>query len=418
MLTKLGEKTNINYDSTQFKWGITAFLVLAAAIVFFFSIFKIPSILSGLDKLIKILMPFVYGLVLAYLLCPVYNLFMKYLLKFLVKSKSEKRTMMICRLLSTTFTMLIAFAVMGALFSLVLPQLITSINSLVKAAPENIERFIDFVSDKLSANKDLNSALNILLGDYTDKINKWLETDVLPWLLKLAANMSAQAIGVLVALKDFCIGIIICIYFLNSKDIFKGQSKKVIFAFLQKRKATRLIKEMTFINKTFSSFINGKIIDTFVVGIICFAGMSIMKMPYAMLISVIIAVTNIIPFFGPFIGGIPATIIILTVNPMQALYFIIFTTVLQQIEGNIIAPKILGDSTGLTSFWVMFAIIVGGGLFGFLGMIIGIPIFAIIYIYSTRYIDHKLRRKGLPTDTDVYKDVAFFMPKRHRIVKK
>lgn len=418
MLTKLGEKTNINYDSPQFKWGITAFLVLAAAIVFFFSIFKIPSILSELDKLIKILMPFVYGLVLAYLLCPVYNLFMKYLLKFLVKSKSEKRTMMICRLLSTTFTMLIAFAVMGALFSLVLPQLITSINSLVKAAPENIERFIDFVSDKLSASKDLNSALNILLGDYTDKINKWLETDVLPWLLKLAANMSAQAIGVLVALKDFCIGIIICIYFLNSKDIFKGQSKKVLFAFLQKRKATRLIKEMTFINKTFSSFINGKIIDTFVVGIICFAGMSIMKMPYAMLISVIIAVTNIIPFFGPFIGGIPATIIILTVNPMQALYFIIFTTVLQQIEGNIIAPKILGDSTGLTSFWVMFAIIVGGGLFGFLGMIIGIPIFAIIYIYSTRYIDHKLRRKGLPTDTDVYKDVAFFMPKRHRIVKK
>ena len=174
---------------------------------------------------------------------------------------------------------------------------------------------------------------------------------------------------------------------------------------------------MAFINKTFSAFISGKIIDSLIIGTICFIGMHILGLPYVILISVIVGVTNIIPFFGPFIGAIPSTIIMLTVDPIKALYFVIFILILQQLDGNVIGPKILGDSTGLPSFWVMFAIIVGGGMFGFVGMIVGIPAFAVIYTYVTRYVNHRLKSKGLPIETKVYQEVSFFIPKKHRIKK-
>lgn len=408
----------INYESPQLKWGITAFIVLAAAILFFFGVMAMPSVTSKINHFIKIVMPFTYGLVMAYLLCPIYNFLTRYIFKISSKVMYEKRSLTASRILSTTATMLIALVVVGGLFSLVLPQLIDSLINLVKTAPQSVAILVDFVTNKISSNNALNSALNILLGDYTERLNSWLSDDVLPWLLKIAADLSNQVFDIVVIIKDFFIGIIICIYFLNSKDIFKAQSKKLVFALFKKKNAAVLIKEMEFINKTFSSFISGKIIDSFIIGLICFVVMNILHMPYIMLVSVIVGVTNIIPFFGPFIGAIPSTIIILTADPIKALYFVVFIFILQQIDGNIIGPKILGDSTGLTSFWVMFAILVGGGMFGFLGMIIGIPIFAIMYVYITRYVNHRLKRKGLPIDTDVYKEVSFFIPKKHRIVKK
>lgn len=407
----------INYDHPQFKWGITAFLVLAASILFFFVVFKFPQISVGFGKFVKIIMPFVYGLVFAYLLCPIYNLCTKQIFKSMSKVFTEDNAMRASRALSTTITMLFALVVIGGLFSLVLPQLINSLISLVKTAPQSVSTLIKWIDSRLSSNSQLNSALNILLGDYTTRFNTWLQDVVLPWLLAFAPDLSNRVLDVLLAIKDVAIGIIICIYALNSKDAFKAQTKKLAFSLLKKREAAILIKEMAFINKTFSAFISGKIIDSLIIGTICFIGMHILGLPYVVLISVIVGVTNIIPFFGPFIGAIPSTIIMLTVDPIKALYFVIFILILQQLDGNVIGPKILGDSTGLPSFWVMFAIMVGGGMFGFVGMIVGIPAFAVIYTYVTRYVNHRLKSKGLPIETKVYKEVSFFIPKKHRIKK-
>ncbi|MGP1569771.1 MAG: AI-2E family transporter [Eubacteriales bacterium] len=408
----------INYENPQFKWGITAFAVLAAAILFFFVVFKFPQISVGFGKFVKILMPIIYGLIFAYLLCPIYNFFIKHIFKSISRVVAYENALRTSRALSTLITMTLAVMVIGGLFSLVLPQLIESLISLVKTAPQSATTLIKWVNSKLSSNSQLNSALNILLGDYTARFNKWLQDVALPWLLAFAPDLSNRVVYMLLAIKDVAIGIIICIYALNIKDAFKAQTKKLAFSLLKKREAAILIKEMAFINKTFSAFISGKIIDSFIIGVICFIVMSIFHLPYVLLISVIIGVTNIIPFFGPFIGAIPSTIIMLTVDPIKALYFVIFILILQQIDGNIIGPKILGDSTGLPSFWVMFAILVGGGMFGFVGMIVGIPIFAVIYVYVTRYVNHKLKSKGLPIETNIYKEISFFIPSKHRLLKK
>lgn len=396
----------INYDSPYIKWGFTAFVVLCATIVFFFAVYRLTGIIDGLQLVIRILMPFVYGLVIAYLLCPLYNCFTRNLYKISSSHLGQVKALRFSRILSTTFTMIIAFVVVGGLVSLVLPQILESLIGLVKTAPDSFANFLDWAETKVSSNKEINAALKVLAGDYTTRLNDWLQNDVLPWLLTFASQVSTGLMDVMKFFTDFIIGIIICIYFLNSKEVFKAQSKKITYAFLKKQNAYKIIHEAKFINKTFSGFISGKLIDSAIVGVICFVVMSLLQMPYVMLVSVIIGVTNIIPFFGPFIGAIPATIIILTVSPIDALYFVIFVLVLQQVDGNIIGPKILGDSTGLPSFWVMFAILIGGGLFGFVGMIVGIPIFAVIYAFFSRMIDYKLKKKRLTINTDLYTDLS------------
>lgn len=395
----------INYNSPYLKWGLTAFIVLCSTILFFFALFRMAGVIEGFHIVTQILMPFIYGLVIAYLLCPLYNFFTRNLYKKINGVLGKTRALTFSRALSTTITMIIAFIVVGGLVSMVLPQMLDSLISLVRTAPESFTKLLDWAEVKLSSNRDINAALKIFMGDYTLKINDWLQNDVLPWLLTFAAEVSTGLIDIMRFLKDFIIGIIICIYFLNSKELFKAQSKKLTFAILKKQNARILINEARFINRTFSGFITGKLIDSAIIGVICFVVMTIMHMPYIMLVSVIIGVTNIIPFFGPFIGAIPSTIIILTASPIQGLYFVIFILILQQVDGNIIGPKILGDSTGLPSFWVMFAILIGGGLFGFVGMIVGIPIFAIFYAYISRMVDYKLKKKELPINTDLYKDL-------------
>lgn len=396
----------INYNSPYLKWGLTAFIVLCSTIVFFFALFRMSGVIESFHIVTQILMPFVYGLVIAYLLCPVYNFFTRNLYRKMNGILGKTRALTCSRALSTTITMIIAFIVVGGLVSMVLPQMLDSLISVVRTAPESFTKLLDWAEAKLSSNRDINAALKMLMGDYTLKLNDWLQNDVLPWLLTFAAQVSSGLIDIMKFLKDFIIGIIICIYFLNSKELFKAQSKKLTFAILKKENARILINEARFVNRTFSGFITGKLIDSAIIGIICFVVMTIMHMPYIMLVSVIIGVTNIIPFFGPFIGAIPSTIIILTASPIQGLYFVIFILILQQIDGNIIGPKILGDSTGLPSFWVMFAILIGGGLFGFVGMIVGIPIFAIIYAYISRMVDYRLKKKKLPINTDLYKDLS------------
>ena len=203
---------------------------------------------------------------------------------------------------------------------------------------------------------------------------------------------------------DMFIGVIICVYFLNSKEQFKAQTKKLIAATMSRKQGQELQEFANFCNKTFGGFINGKLIDSLIIGILCFILMTIFGLPYTVLVSTIVGVTNIIPFFGPFIGAVPSAVIICFSSPMQALYFLLLILALQQFDGNILGPKILGGTTGLASFWVLFAILMGGGLFGFVGMVLGVPVCAIVFYYLNQYLRKRLIRKSMPADTVDYQD--------------
>lgn len=395
-----------NFGSKYVKWGLTGFVSMSATILFFFMLFRLDIISGVFSKIFDILMPFVYGLVVAYLLCPLYNFWTRNIYQRIHHRVNQSKALSISRLLSTTITICIAFLAVGGLISLVLPQLVDSLINLARTAPSSVNHLLDWGEKQIFSNPALNEAMSTLLGDYTTKFNTWVETVVLPTLLALATHLSTGIIDLFGFIWDFIIGIIICIYFLNSKEMFKAQTKKIICALFDVETAIQIIKEAKFVNKTFGGFITGKLIDSAIIGCICFIVLSIFKFPYIMLVSVIVGFTNIIPFFGPFIGAIPSTVIILTASPIHALYFVIFIIILQQVDGNIIGPKILGGSTGIPSFWVMFAILFGGGLFGFVGMVLGIPVFAVLYAYISRAVDNKLQKKNMPVNTNLYKDLS------------
>ena len=226
-------------------------------------------------------------------------------------------------------------------------------------------------------------------------------------ILGIIGNVSSGVISVLIWFKNILIGLIVMIYMLNIKDQFVAQAKKITYGIFSVAWANRLIKETRFIHKVFGGFIIGKIVDSLIIGVLCFVCLSFMKMPYTLLVSVIVGVTNIIPFFGPFIGAVPSAFLILLVSPVQCLYFLIFILLLQQFDGNILGPKILGDSTGISSFWVLFSILLFGGLLGFAGMIIGVPAFAVIYRLVGDIINEQLRRKKLSVRTRDYKDLDY-----------
>ena len=238
----------------------------------------------------------------------------------------------------------------------------------------------------------------------TDTLLNWANEQLVPQLLKV---MKGNFVGSFVSnalgfMKTVLVGFISAVYMLNSKHTFSAQAKKLIYSMFETDTANAVLENFRFIHKVFGGFITGKLLDSLIIGLITFVSMSILQLPYVLLISVIIGVTNIIPFFGPFIGAIPSTILIFLVSPLQAVYFVIFIFILQQFDGNILGPKILGDSTGLASFWVMFAILLFGGLFGFAGMVVGVPLFAVIYSTISGLVNRSLRNKHISTDTSVY----------------
>ncbi len=234
----------------------------------------------------------------------------------------------------------------------------------------------------------------------------WLNTKLLPNMQVIVSGVSAGLISALVAVKNIVIGVFAAAYLMGNRKKFAAQGKKLIYSFVKVPVANGILDEINYINRVFGGFIDGKLLDSLIIGILCFIIMNFLNMPYSMLISVIVGVTNIIPFFGPFIGAIPSALIILTDSPIKCVYFLILILVLQQFDGNFLGPKILGDSTGLSSFWVLFSILLFGGLMGFVGMVIGVPTFAVIYDLIKKYSNWMLRKKKLATDTAVYEELS------------
>ncbi len=382
-------------------WGVTVFLVICASILFFFSLFKLPDVIGFFKTLTGILMPFVYGLTLAYLLNPIFNFLYDRFAPFLQKHlKNKRRAVHLAKFLSTFLSVALALLIVAALLSMVLPEVVSSIIGLSES-----NLFVDRVADVtawfdhfLKQYPNLESAAERVYVEAVSVFDTWLKNDMVPQL----TNLMSGLLGTLTFIKNIFIAIIITIYVLNSKQLFAAQSKKMLYSILDVHRANIILNNMRFTNKVFGGFINGKLLDSLIIGILCFLGMTLFGMPYAMLVSVIIGVTNIIPFFGPFIGAIPSILLILLIDPLKALYFALFVLVLQQFDGNILGPKILGDSTGISGFWVMFAILLAGGLFGFVGMVVGVPLFAVFYNIVSGLVCHSLRKKGIPEQTQAY----------------
>ena len=357
---------------------LAGFGAISLSILFFFFIYRFDGFGDAVSKVTGILMPFIYGAVIAYLLKPVCNT----IEGFLHRIFPEKLHSM-ANMLAIAATLLFGVLVVYALVMMVVPQLITSVTSLYYTAQTSITRFMRWVNTQevFLDNETLMGYFNNAYDAIADNLTT-LRTTLLPSLQNIQGILSGVGVGVMSVVtwfKNLLIGLIVAVYLLASRKKF-------------------------YADKMFGGFINGKIMDSAIIGVLCYFACIIFKFPSALLVSVIIGVTNVIPFFGPFIGAVPATLLILIQSPIKALWFVLFVLVLQQLDGNVIGPKILGNTTGLSSFWVLFSILLFGGLWGFVGMIVGVPLFAVIYDVIKKLVFHGLRRNGQLDQMTVYHD--------------
>ena len=396
-------RRRFNWDKRYLYWGVTAFCVIAAALLFYFAVGNIKVFGSAVSRLVSILAPFIWGLVICYLLSPLMRsvenrLFLPLARKLYRKNKKND----------------------GHRFArdLIIPQMLSSVQTLIS----NSGAYIDNLSkwaDGLFANYPvLDDYLGGFLDNFNTNLGNWLETTLLPRVGSVVTSVTSGVYGVAKSIYNLIIGIIVSIYLLSDKEGFVAAVKRLTYAVFSVETADRLRSGLNFVDRTFMGFLNGKLLDSLIIGIICYIVCSILQMPYTLLVSVIVGVTNIIPFFGPLIGAVPSALIILMVDPTKCLIFVIFVIILQQIDGNIIGPRILGNSTGITGFWVMFSIILGGGLFGFWGLLLGVPVFVVIYSLVTNLVVKKLRRNDLPWEPEDYKELEYIDPATLQVVKK
>ena len=401
-----------NKDNKYIQWGLTAFAVLAGAIAFYYFIFHSSNIKLEVGKVLNILKPVLFGLATAYLLTPILNFCENRMLIPLCekcKIKESRRRKMIVRGIGILITAFLFVALIYMLISMFISQIIPSVQGIANNFDSYSTNVMNWINQVLEDNPDFGEYVAKTLDKLSEQLEHWLN-DIIPGTASLIKTVSLSVISVLDVLWDFVIGFIISIYVLANKEQFSAQAKKIAYALFERNTANILIRNFRFTHRTFIGFLSGKVVDSIIIGILCFVGTSIMGTPYAMLISVIIGCTNIIPFFGPFLGAIPSAILIFVVDPMHPLncvYFAIFALALQQFDGNILGPKILGNSTGLTGFWVISSITFFGGLLGVFGMIVGVPIFAIIYAAVKAVVNMKLEKKNLPRETKRYETVEY-----------
>lgn len=355
---------------------LAGFGAISLSIAFFFLIYRFQGFGDAISVLTGILMPFIYGAVIAYLLKPVCNTVENFLRRSFPE-KAHKAVEPVAILLTMLFGVLLVYA----LLMMIIPQLITSVTTLYYTAQRNINRFVAWISTQefFEENHDLLLMIESAYDSISLNLDTWIKTTLVPSMQNIVSGVGSGVISVVNTLKNLLIGIIVAVYLLASRKRFAQQAKMILYSAVPSPWAQRILDEVKYADRMFGGFINGKILDSAIIGVLCYIVCLIVRFPSALLVSVIIGVTNVIPFFGPFIGAIPATLLILIQDPIKAIWFVLFVFILQQLDGNVIGPKILGNSTGLSSFWVLFAILLFGGLWGFVGMIVGVPLFAVIY---------------------------------------
>lgn len=397
-----------NWNNKYIGWGITAFLVITASLGVYYLMFHASRLFENISRIFKILMPVMFGLIIAYLLTPVLDYFeirvFTPLCDKLKWKKSNGRSGFI-RIFCILLTLALFFAVIYELFYMLISQIVPSVINIANNFDTYVDNVTKWLNKLLEDNPMLRDNANLIIERYSNELNEWIKTNVLAKTTDILKAVSLSVLGSIKVLWNLIIGIIISVYVMINKEKFAGQFKKIVFATYDVNSANIIINNVKFTHRTFGGFIGGKVLDSIIIGLLCFIGTTIMQMPYASLISVIIGVTNVIPFFGPYMGAIPSIFLIFIVDPMHPLncvYFAIFILILQQFDGNFLGPLILGDSTGLSGFWVIFSITFFGGLWGVIGMIIGVPLFAVIYAAIKSVIEMKLRKKNLPTDSEEY----------------
>ncbi len=401
----------LKWKNQYIRWGLTALLVIMGSIMFYYLLFHSSNIKSAIDIMVGIMMPVVFGFILAYLLTPVLNSIEQrilYPLRRLLKLKEGPKSHARTRMLGVLVTALLFYFAIHLLISMLVSQIVPSIQNIVSNFDTYMTNFTAWMNQLLADNSEIKDYAINLINRYSEELERFLNETVLTKSSELIKTVSLSVLGIFKTLWNFIIGFIISIYILGSKEKFAVQAKKLLYACYQPDSANVIINNFRFAHNTFIGFISGKILDSLIIGLLCLIGTTMLRTPYAALISVIIGVTNIIPFFGPFLGAIPSAVLILVVDPMHPLncvYFIIFILILQQVDGNLIGPKILGDSTGLSGFWVIFSITLFGGMFNVLGMIVGVPIFAIIYAAVRSYVNSALIKKKMPIKSAVYESI-------------
>ena len=386
----------------EFSRGMTMFLVIMACVVLYFALLRLDSITNAVSMVIDVLKPILYGMVIAYLLNPIVKQVDRILVPRLEKYMQKNRAKKCSRGIGVILSLVFLFALITALCNMLIPELVKSIRDLIITLPGQLNNVVDWFNHLQASDTAMGILMRNALEEGTTTLQNWLRTDLMPQVNTIMSNLTVGVLNILNEVLNFLIGLIVSVYLLFSKEQYSAQCKKMTYAFLKTNHANMLLHLTKKSNEIFGGFIIGKIIDSAIIGVLCFIGLSLIKMPYTLLVSVIVGVTNVIPFFGPYIGAIPSAFLILLSDPKKGLYFIIFILVLQQIDGNVIGPKILGNSTGLSPFWVVFSILIGGGMFGFVGMIMGVPTFAVIYYIISMITSQRLERKNLPLTTVHY----------------
>ncbi len=400
-------------------WGVTAFIVLALLVALIFLIMKWGRVRIAVRMIVGILAPVIYGAVFAYLLSPIYNRVMcavvKKTGKYIPRESSRKKLGSVA---ATLVSLVLLIVVVVGLISMLIPQLITSIKGVIDALPYSIRNLELWLEQMFADNPDMEAQVMQYYDLASAYLQNWLTNGVMPNISGILSGLSSSLISAVGAVLDAVIGLIVMVYLLNMKDKLLTQAKMIIYGVFPVKIANKVIEEARYVHSVFGGFIIGKLLDSLIIGLLCFVVMSVAGMPYVLLVSVIVGVTNIIPFFGPFIGAVPSAFLILMDDPMMCLYFLILILLLQQFDGNILGPKILGDSTGLSSFWVLFAILLFGGLFGFVGMIVGVPTFAVFYRLVTELVTYLLGKRQLSMDIDQYKSLDYIDEGAKTYIKK
>ena len=392
----------------QFSQGLTLLLVVIVCLLIYFALLRLEMISNVIHLILGILKPIIYGFAIAYLLNPIVKKVDEHLIPYINKHfPNSKKAAQISRGTGIFIAVILLISIITALCNMMLPELYKSIWNMVSTVPSQLNTAVDQITKMMSKDTTTGQLFTNVLMQETDFIQNWMKTDLLEQVNVVMSNLTVGVINVVKELFNGIIGIIISVYVLWGKEVFSQQAKKIVYAIFKPNSANMILHLTIKSNEIFGGFIIGKIIDSVIIGILCFIGLSILKMPYTLLVSVIVGVTNVIPFFGPYIGAIPSAILITLSNPIKGLYFLIFILILQQIDGNIIGPKIIGNSTGLSAFWVVFSILLGGGLFGIPGMILGVPTFAVLSYIVTMLINHNLEKKNLPTEASCYDELSY-----------
>jgi predicted PurR-regulated permease PerM len=370
-------------------WMLAGFGAISLSVVFFFLLYRLQSVEEVINRIIEILRPFVYGGVIAYLLRPMCNWYSEGF-RQLTKGRHNR----LAEAMAITCSMVTGLLVVYLLIIMIAPQLYESAATLWDTIPQKVDQMVQWFIDTFGENELL---LNYFTAGYEavyTALDSWAKNTLVPQVSNIVSGVGLGVWKVLLFLKDLLIGLIVAVYLLASRRKFSRQGVMLVRSILKPRWADLVLEEIAYIDKMFGGFIDGKIVDSAIIGVLCYIGCVVFKFPNALLVSAIVGVTNVIPFFGPFIGAVPSVLLILIESPIKAVWFALFVLGLQQLDGNIIGPKILGNHTGVSSFWVLFSILLFGGLWGLPGMIVAVPLFAVIYDIIKRLVHRGLKKNG------------------------